>query len=88
MRARSLISGSLTPLFLRVNRAAIRSEMGPMGSPINTPTAPPTVTSLELASGQLYGGAVMTVGKEYEMKRAPVPIKIPYAQIVQSTYCH
>ena len=28
----------------------------------------------------------MTVGKEYEMKRAPVPIKIPYEAIVQRTY--
>lgn len=28
----------------------------------------------------------MTVGKEYEMKRAPVPMNIPYAQIVQRTY--
>ena len=28
----------------------------------------------------------MTVGKEYEMKRAPVPMKIPYAAMVQRTY--
>jgi hypothetical protein len=69
-----------------VRRAATRSEIGPMGRPIRTPTAPPTVTRPELASGQLYGGAVMTVGKEYEMNKAPVPMKIPYAQIVQRTF--